>query len=261
MRSPVSVGSRGMLTSKYWPRFCRGPGDVLCVEGVLPFCEYVFFSPYLWRRHVFGFYAGTVIGNSQTTAPTSPLPKLNRNCSFSSLSSLGASVCSQSSFSRKLVSTFSRSTSSPAKIRMDEGEGNTSPDDLKDSFEEICESRQLVFGRSYRSSSPECTYVFRTGIFWRRYSREKLRQSDPAQRSVSSGIFLSATHSISYPFPSAPITSWPTTPRIHRHDVAIEIVVKYIKFGHSSLLRLRFTQSRHLSLGRDVQVNRIDLLQ
>jgi hypothetical protein len=160
-----------------------------------PFCEYSTLrisdaGTLSW------FYAGTVIGNWQTSAPSSPLPTLSRNRSFSSMSSLVTSVCSQSS---KLVSTFSRTTSSPAKIGMDKGEGNTGLDDLNDSFEEIRELRQLVRGRSYRSSSPECTYFFRTEIFWRRYSREKLRQRDPAQRSVSSGIFLCATHDIVYP--------------------------------------------------------------
>ena len=171
----------------------------------MPFCEYSSLrisdaGTLSW------FYAGTVLGNWQTSAPSSPLPTISRNRSFSSMSSLGTSVCSQSSRTHKLVSTFSRTTSSPAKIGMDKGEGNTGLDDLIDSFENIRESRQLVCGRSYRSSSPECTYFFRTEIFWRRYSREKLRQRDPAQRSVSSGIFLSATHSIIYPSPSAPIT-------------------------------------------------------
>jgi hypothetical protein len=171
----------------------------------LPFCEY---SSFLISDAgtLSGFYSGTVIGNWQTSAPSSPLPTLNRNRSFSSMSPLGTSVCSQSS---KLVSTFSRTTSSPAKIGMEKGEGNTALDDLNDSFEEIRESRQLVCGRSYRSSSPECTYFFRTEIFWRRYSREKLRQRDPAQRSVESGIFLCATHSIMYPSPALQLLSDP----------------------------------------------------
>ena len=113
-----------------------------------PFCEYSTLcisdaGTLSW------FYAGTVIGNWQTSAPSSPLPTLSRNPSFSSMSSLVTSVCSQSS---KLVSTFSRTTSAPAKIGMDKGEGNTGLDDLNDSFEEIRELRQLVRGRSYRSS-------------------------------------------------------------------------------------------------------------
>ena len=169
-----------------------------------PFCEYSTLRICISDAGTLSwFYAGTVIGNWQTSAPSSPLPTLSRNRSFSSMSSLVTSVCSQSS---KLVSTFSRTTSSPAKIGMDKGEGNTGLDDLNDSFEEIRESRQLVRGRSYRSSSPECTYFFRTEIFWRRYSREKFGQRSPVQRSVSSGIFLCATHAIVYPSPRAPIT-------------------------------------------------------
>ena len=48
-----------------------------------------------------------------------------------------------------------------------------------------------------RSTSPECTYVFMTENFWRRYSREKLRRS-VAVSGVCSGIFLCASHAIIY---------------------------------------------------------------
>ena len=49
-----------------------------------------------------------------------------------------------------------------------------------------------------RSTSPECTYVFMTENFWRRYSREKLRRSGGVSGVCSSGIFLCATHAIIY---------------------------------------------------------------
>jgi hypothetical protein len=91
-----------------------------------------------------GFFAG--IANWQTSAPSSPVPKLHRNNSFSSVSSHGTLASTQSMWTRrKQVSTLARTASSPGKIAMDKEE-NAGFDDLNDSFEADRESRQLVFG-------------------------------------------------------------------------------------------------------------------